>query len=202
MQRDSGSSEVEVRRATADDARAIGAVFDAAVRAGWTYLGELARSRCSRRRTGTSSWPTTARRRYCWWRPTELGKSSGIRLHTRTTARCSSSSSTPPTRAGHRAHAAGCRPRRAARCRVPAGVPVHPRAERAGAGGLPKRRVSPRRISSRIRLRRHHNPRTATRQTALTRGGADPAAHAQTRSNRRTATLHSEAAPTSDIRIM
>jgi GNAT superfamily N-acetyltransferase len=42
MQRDSGSSEVEVRRATADDARAIGAVFDAAVRAGWTYLGELA----------------------------------------------------------------------------------------------------------------------------------------------------------------
>src|SRR6266581_2476957 len=42
MQRDSGSSEVEVRRATADDAHAIGAVFDAAVRAGWTYLGELA----------------------------------------------------------------------------------------------------------------------------------------------------------------
>ena len=42
MQRDPGSSEVEVRRATADDAQAIGAVFDAAVRAGWTYLGELA----------------------------------------------------------------------------------------------------------------------------------------------------------------
>ena len=42
MQRECGSSEVEVRRATADDARAIGAVFDAAVRAGWTYLGELA----------------------------------------------------------------------------------------------------------------------------------------------------------------
>src|SRR6266480_5196911 len=42
MQRDSGSSEVEVRSATADDAQAIGAVFDAAVRAGWTYLGELA----------------------------------------------------------------------------------------------------------------------------------------------------------------
>ena len=33
----------EVRRATADDAQAIGAVFDAAVRAGWAYLGELAR---------------------------------------------------------------------------------------------------------------------------------------------------------------
>ncbi len=33
---------VQVRRATADDAQAIGAVFDAAVRAGWTYLGELA----------------------------------------------------------------------------------------------------------------------------------------------------------------
>jgi hypothetical protein len=31
----------EVRRANADDAQAIGAVFDAAVRAGWTYLGEL-----------------------------------------------------------------------------------------------------------------------------------------------------------------
>ena len=38
----SGSSDVEVRRATADDAQAIGVVFDAAVRAGWTYLGELA----------------------------------------------------------------------------------------------------------------------------------------------------------------
>jgi ribosomal protein S18 acetylase RimI-like enzyme len=36
------SSDVEVRRATADDAQAIGAVFDAAVRASWTYLGELA----------------------------------------------------------------------------------------------------------------------------------------------------------------
>lgn len=33
------STDVEVRRATADDAQAIGAVFDAAVRAGWTYLG-------------------------------------------------------------------------------------------------------------------------------------------------------------------
>src|SRR6266576_5523089 len=42
MQRESGSSKVEVRRATADDAQAIGAVFDAAVRAGWTYLDELA----------------------------------------------------------------------------------------------------------------------------------------------------------------
>jgi ribosomal protein S18 acetylase RimI-like enzyme len=38
----SGSPEVELRRATAEDAQAIGAVFDAAVRAGWTYLGELA----------------------------------------------------------------------------------------------------------------------------------------------------------------
>jgi ribosomal protein S18 acetylase RimI-like enzyme len=35
------SPDVEVRRATADHARAVGAVFDAAVRAGWTYLGEL-----------------------------------------------------------------------------------------------------------------------------------------------------------------
>jgi ribosomal protein S18 acetylase RimI-like enzyme len=35
-------SDVTVRRATADDAQAIGAVFDAAVRAGWTYLGALA----------------------------------------------------------------------------------------------------------------------------------------------------------------
>jgi len=42
MQHEPGSSEVQVRRATADDARAIGAVFDAAVQAGWTYLGELA----------------------------------------------------------------------------------------------------------------------------------------------------------------
>ncbi len=36
------TAAIEVRRATADDAQAIGAVFDAAVRAGWTYLGELA----------------------------------------------------------------------------------------------------------------------------------------------------------------
>jgi GNAT superfamily N-acetyltransferase len=35
---------VTIRRATAADARAIGAVFDAAVRDGWTYLGELART--------------------------------------------------------------------------------------------------------------------------------------------------------------
>jgi ribosomal protein S18 acetylase RimI-like enzyme len=33
---------IGIRRATADDAREIGAVFDAAVRAHWTYLGELA----------------------------------------------------------------------------------------------------------------------------------------------------------------
>jgi hypothetical protein len=33
--------QVEVRRATADDAQAIGTVFDAAVQAGRTYLGEL-----------------------------------------------------------------------------------------------------------------------------------------------------------------
>jgi ribosomal protein S18 acetylase RimI-like enzyme len=33
-----------IRRAVAGDAQKIGAVFDAAVREGWTYLGELARS--------------------------------------------------------------------------------------------------------------------------------------------------------------
>jgi ribosomal protein S18 acetylase RimI-like enzyme len=36
------SPQVTVRRATPEDAQAIGAVFDAAVQAGWTYLGELA----------------------------------------------------------------------------------------------------------------------------------------------------------------
>src|SRR3954447_22510470 len=35
---------VTIRRATAADARAIGAVFDAAVRVNWTYLGELAQT--------------------------------------------------------------------------------------------------------------------------------------------------------------
>jgi ribosomal protein S18 acetylase RimI-like enzyme len=35
------SSDIKVRPATAGDAQAIGAVFDGAVRAGWTYLGEL-----------------------------------------------------------------------------------------------------------------------------------------------------------------
>src|SRR5947208_14500037 len=34
---------IVLRRATAADAEGIGAVFDAAVRAGWTYLGELVR---------------------------------------------------------------------------------------------------------------------------------------------------------------
>ena len=38
------SPDFEVRRATAGDAPAIGAVFDAAVRAGWTYLGGLAQN--------------------------------------------------------------------------------------------------------------------------------------------------------------
>ncbi len=33
---------IELRRAELSDAPAIGAVFDAAVRAGWTFLGELA----------------------------------------------------------------------------------------------------------------------------------------------------------------
>ena len=37
------SGEFTLRRAVADDAQAIGVVFDAAVRAGWTFLGELAR---------------------------------------------------------------------------------------------------------------------------------------------------------------
>src|SRR3954452_22306408 len=35
---------VTIRRATAADAQAVGAVFDTAVRAGWAYLGELAQS--------------------------------------------------------------------------------------------------------------------------------------------------------------
>lgn len=37
----SQSSRITVRPAAPADAAAIGAVFDAAVRAGWTYLGEL-----------------------------------------------------------------------------------------------------------------------------------------------------------------
>jgi GNAT superfamily N-acetyltransferase len=37
-----GASEVRLRRAVAADAQAIGAVFDAAVREGWTFLGEIA----------------------------------------------------------------------------------------------------------------------------------------------------------------
>jgi ribosomal protein S18 acetylase RimI-like enzyme len=36
------SGELTLRRAVLDDAQAIGAVFDAAVRVGWTFLGELA----------------------------------------------------------------------------------------------------------------------------------------------------------------
>ena len=35
---------IAIRRATAADAQAIGAVFDAAVRVGWTYFGELAQT--------------------------------------------------------------------------------------------------------------------------------------------------------------
>jgi len=35
---------ITIRRAAGADAAAIGAVFDAAVRAGWTYLGEVAKT--------------------------------------------------------------------------------------------------------------------------------------------------------------
>ena len=35
-------NEYSLRRAVADDAQAIGAVFDAAVRESWTFLGEIA----------------------------------------------------------------------------------------------------------------------------------------------------------------
>ena len=38
-----GSGGVELRRGTADDAQAIGAVFDSAVRDGWTFLGDQAK---------------------------------------------------------------------------------------------------------------------------------------------------------------
>jgi ribosomal protein S18 acetylase RimI-like enzyme len=38
------SDTVTIRRATAADAQAIGAVFDAAVRVGWPYLGEVAQT--------------------------------------------------------------------------------------------------------------------------------------------------------------
>jgi ribosomal protein S18 acetylase RimI-like enzyme len=38
----SGTPRVALRRAGGEDAAAIGAVFDAAVRAGWTYLGDMA----------------------------------------------------------------------------------------------------------------------------------------------------------------
>jgi ribosomal protein S18 acetylase RimI-like enzyme len=38
----SGTPRVALRRATGEDAAAIGAVFDAAVQAGWTYLGDMA----------------------------------------------------------------------------------------------------------------------------------------------------------------
>jgi ribosomal protein S18 acetylase RimI-like enzyme len=37
-------SRIALRRAVVEDAQAIGAVFDAAVRDGWTYLGELAQT--------------------------------------------------------------------------------------------------------------------------------------------------------------
>jgi ribosomal protein S18 acetylase RimI-like enzyme len=39
-----GGEMTSIRRAVAADAQKIGAVFDAAVREGWTYLGELARN--------------------------------------------------------------------------------------------------------------------------------------------------------------
>jgi hypothetical protein len=39
--KDQHGQQITVRPATAADAAAIGAVFDAAVRVGWTYLGDL-----------------------------------------------------------------------------------------------------------------------------------------------------------------
>jgi ribosomal protein S18 acetylase RimI-like enzyme len=40
---ESGVPGIELRRATAADAQAIGAVFDASVRVGWSFLGEVVR---------------------------------------------------------------------------------------------------------------------------------------------------------------
>ncbi|HEY2709321.1 MAG TPA: GNAT family N-acetyltransferase [Caulobacteraceae bacterium] len=40
----SNAPNISIRRATADDAQAIGRVFDAAVRKNWSYMGELAQT--------------------------------------------------------------------------------------------------------------------------------------------------------------
>ena len=80
---------IMIRPTAREDAPAIGAVFDAAVRAARTYLGDPLPSRCSRRRTGTGSWPIICCRTSCWSPSTKRTGSSAAWPFIPQTGRCS-----------------------------------------------------------------------------------------------------------------
>jgi hypothetical protein len=140
----SGTAGITLRPAVQSDAPAMGAVFDAAVRAGWTYLGDLA----ARPMFTPEDWeqlvPITSRRTRCSSRWTRRMRWSDTPLSIPKTARCSSSSliartrvagsaalsspplTTPCVPRGARRHTCSCTSRRASALRlhlrwVPAG---------------------------------------------------------------------------------
>lgn len=164
--------DVEVRLATAADARAIGAVFDAAVRASWTYLGEVAKQPMFALEDWDGLVADHAPPNVLPVATDHAGRVLGYTAAHPKTARCTYSSSIPITAVEGLAHALERRPRRAARGRLQTSLSVHPRAEPAGACGLRERGLPPRRIDSRIGLQRSRDTRGAAGQTALT--PADP----------------------------
>ncbi len=86
-----------IRRAVPGDAQEIGVVFDAAVREGWTYLGELAREPMFPLTRGTNLSLNTNRQTYCWSPSMNQAMSSVSPPSIRATARCSCGSFTPST---------------------------------------------------------------------------------------------------------
>ena len=88
---------MNVRPATADDAKAIGAVFDAAVRAGWKYLGELVETPMFAPADWDQLVADHAPPNVLLVATDQTGQILGYTAAPPTTASCSCSSSTPPT---------------------------------------------------------------------------------------------------------
>jgi GNAT superfamily N-acetyltransferase len=161
-------SQLVVRRATAEDAPAIGAVFDAAVRAGWGYLGDLAQQPMFAPedwdqlvadhappnvllvgidQAGTVLGYTAAHPEDCemfllFVDPAYAGQGVGRTL----------------LDAAHDA----------ARCRLPASLPVHSPTKRSSIGRLRAGRLPSGRDDTRIEHARHPNSRTTAHQTTVT----------------------------------
>src|SRR5256886_11739508 len=153
---------IRLRQAVASDAQAIGAVFDAAVRVGWTYLGELA----SRPMFTAAEWdkdvadhaspnlmlvatdeggrvvgftavhPQDCEMYLLFVDPAAAGRGVGRMLL--------AAADDAPSRGG-----------------LQRGLPLHPRAERARVACVRQCRLSPGRIGTGVGLPRDHNARAA-----------------------------------------